>query len=105
MPKPGGPPLVATRTYRPVHDIGHFRFVECAALTEDHEPRGDISPHGVIHFPFAPQRRDEALDQRPIERLTSSGPRIEERYEVDAAGIVAVTIVDLDDGYAQKYVL
>jgi molecular chaperone DnaK (HSP70) len=105
MPKPGGPPLIATRAYQPVHDVGHFRFVECAALTEDDEPRGDISPHGVIYFPFATQRRDEVLEQVPIGLLSGSGPHIEERYEVDAAGVVAVTIVDLDDGYAQKYVL
>ncbi len=105
MPKPGDPPLVATRTYQPVHDVGHFRFVECAALTDDFEPRGDISPHGVIYFPFAPERREGALDQVPIERLASSRSRIEERYEVDATGVVAVTIVDLDDGYAQRYVL
>ncbi len=105
MPKPGGPPLVATRAYQPVHDVGHFRFVECAALTEDDEPCGDISPHSVIYFPFTPQRRDGPLDQIPIQRLSGSGPRVEERYEVDAAGVVAVTIVDLDDGYAQKYVL
>jgi len=66
MPAPGDPPLVATRTYQPVHTVGHFRFVECAALSEDREPRGDISPHGVVLFPFAAQRRDGPVDQIPI---------------------------------------
>jgi hypothetical protein len=40
-----------------------------------------------------------------IERLSSEGPAIEERYEVDASGVVAVTIRDVDDGFEQRFVL
>jgi hypothetical protein len=43
--------------------------------------------------------------QPPVERLVAPGPRIEERYEVDPNGVIAVTITDLDAGYAERHVL
>ncbi|MEM9692816.1 MAG: Hsp70 family protein, partial [Myxococcota bacterium] len=105
MPSQDGPPLVKTRTYRAAHNIGYFRFVECAALGDGLEPVGDISPHGEVRFPFLREVRHDPLDRTPIERLSGDGPMIEERYEVDGTGIIAVTIRDLDDGYTQRYVL
>ena len=46
-----------------------------------------------------------ALAEAPVERLAHDGPLIEERYEVDAAGVIAVTIAAVEDGYAQRFVL
>jgi hypothetical protein len=89
-----------------MHNVGHFRFIECASLNDKREPGGDISPHRTIHFPFAPDARNGApVEDVPIRRLDSEGPLIEECFEVDAAGIVAVTIRDLQDGYSQRFVL
>jgi hypothetical protein len=100
-----GEPLVVTRRYRPAHDIGHFRFVECGRLSAG-EPDGDITPHAEIRFAFAPSARNGApIERRQVRRLGDLGPPIEERYEVDAAGVVAVTIQDLEDGYSQRFVL
>jgi molecular chaperone DnaK (HSP70) len=105
MPGPDAPPLVATRSYRAAHNVGHFRFVECSQLSDAGEPAGDISPHGALYFPFASTVRDATLERVPIARLGDAGPTIEERYEVDAAGVVAVTIRNLDDGYQRRAVL
>lgn len=106
MPGPGGDPLRVVRRYRARHNVGHFRFIECGALDERHEPRGDISPHRTIRFPYCRQvRNGSSLDAVPIRRLEAEGPLIEECFEVDAAGVVEVTIVDLEDGYSERFVL
>ncbi len=106
MPAPGAEPLQTIRRYRAMHNVGHFRFIECAKLEHGHEPGGDISPHNTIHFPFAREARHGApVNEVPIRRLDGLGPLIEERFEVDAAGVIAVTIVDLEDGYSERFVL
>ncbi len=107
MPGHGEAPLIATRRYRAAHNVGHYRFVECAGVDPRGEPDGDISPHGEVRFAFAPALRDlnGALAEAPVERLAHDGPLIEERYEVDAAGVIAVTIAAVEDGYAQRFVL
>jgi molecular chaperone DnaK (HSP70) len=106
MPGGGEPPLMTSRVYRAAHDLGHFRFVECGALDSGGGPCGDITPHAEIRFPFARELRGaEGLGERTVQRLPGEGPRIEEKYEVDAAGVIAVTITDLDAGYAERHVL
>ncbi len=107
MPREGEEPLVARRVYRAAHNVGHFRFVESGSLDDLGDPKGDITPHAEIRFPFD---RDVALPDGPspevaIRRLSGEGPLIEERYEVDAAGVIAVTITDLDARRGARYVL
>jgi molecular chaperone DnaK (HSP70) len=102
---PNGAPLVATRSYRAAHNIGQLRFVECASLGTGGQPEGDISPHGTVYFPYAPALRGGPLDAAAIARLDGDGPLIEERYEVDGAGVVTVVIRDTGDGYSQRFVL
>lgn len=99
-----GASIAAVRRYRAAHNVGHFRFVECGSLDPAGDPTGDITPHADVLFPFATDLVGNDLAAVPIERL-GEGPLVEERYEVDAAGIVAVTITNLDAGYAQSYVL
>jgi hypothetical protein len=45
------------------------------------------------------------LAATPVDRLGGEGPMIEERYEVDAAGVIAVTITNLDEGRGARFVL
>jgi len=87
------------RVYRAAHNLGHYRFVECSALDGDGGPSGDITPLGDVRFPFDPGLRGAPLDAVPVRRLPSAGPMVEERWAVDAHGIVQVTITDLDSGY------
>jgi molecular chaperone DnaK (HSP70) len=92
------------RTYRPVHNIGHFRYVECGWLDAAGAPRSEITPFTDIRFPFDPSLRErDDLRAIPIERKGGEGPLIEERYTVDAAGIVTVEITDLENGFTEQY--
>ncbi len=98
-----GTPLVATRRYRAAHNVGHFRFVESAYVDDSGDPTGDITPHAEVLFPFDPSLTPGTLRDLPIGRLASEGPMIEERYEVDAAGVIAVTITNLDAGRGARF--
>ena len=105
---PGGREgTVLTREYDAAHNIGWYRFVECAGVDEGGEPRGEIAPYQDIVFPFDASLRDvddEELRTYSVERR-DHGPRIQEHYRVDEAGLVRVTITDLSDGYSRRYVL
>lgn len=105
MPARGADPVVAVRRYRAAHNIGHFRFVESAHVDDRGDPTGDLTPHADVFFPFAADLTGAALPDAPVSRLPGDGPWVEERYEVDAAGVIAVTITDLDAGRASRFVL
>jgi molecular chaperone DnaK (HSP70) len=110
----GAEPVVVTRRYRAAHNIGWFRFVEYSAVDDQGEPRGDLAPVAEIAFPFDAQLQAEAapgdsgpgggLRGIPIVRR-EGGPIVEERYTVDPAGIIAVSLTDLTTGYRQEHVL
>ncbi|VEG26158.1 Hsp70 family protein [Actinomyces howellii] len=96
---------VLVREYPAVHNVGWYRFAECAGVDEHGAPRGEIAPYEDIVFPFDPALRGrDDLAQVPVER-TGWGPRVQERYEVDGTGMVRVTLTDLSDGYSGTYVL
>ncbi|MBC9824007.1 Hsp70 family protein [Terrabacter sp. MAHUQ-38] len=110
-------PVVVTRRYRAAHNIGWFRFVEYSSVDDQGEPRGDLAPVAQIVFPFDPElQRNHRLSGSgtpvesslarglPIVRL-ESGPLLEERYTVDPAGIIELSLTDLTTGYRQEHVL
>ena len=105
---PGGREgTVLTREYDAAHNIGWYRFVECADVDDSGEPRGEIAPYQDIVFPFEASLRDvddQELRTYSVERR-DHGPRIQEHYRIDEAGLVRVTITDLTDGYSRRYVL
>lgn len=103
LPKSGE--KVISRRYRAAHNLGHFRFVECRTLDTAGEPQGDLLPFGEIYFAFSADLRARAdLRGVPVERR-AEGPWIEERYRIDANGLVSFEIEDLDAGYRQIHEL
>lgn len=97
---------MATRRYRVVHNVGRYRFVECAGVDDDGEPRGELAPYSKdVLFPFdASLRTVDDLTSVPVTR-TGYGPEVEEHYEADETGLVRVTLTDLSDDYSRTYVL
>ena len=96
LPSRGEEPLRIVRSYRPVHNIGYFRYLECAQLGANNQPEGEISNWDEIRVPFDPQLRASAdLTDQPVRRYTPPQELvIEEEYTCDANGDVEVKIRD-----------
>jgi molecular chaperone DnaK (HSP70) len=93
------------RRYRAAHNVGCFRFAECAHV-DGPEAVGDLLPWGVVRFPFVRELQGRAdLDTIAVERLPSPGPLVEERYTIDPAGVVRVSFTDLESGFSREHQL
>lgn len=105
LPSRGEDPLRIVRLYHPAHNIGHFRYLECAHLGADNQPEGEISNWDEIRVAFDPRLRDsDDLAGQPVHRVA---PRhellIEEEYTCDANGDVKVNIRDRSTQRAHEY--
>ena len=104
LPSRAGAPVRCRRDYRAAHNVGHFRFFECNAISDDGRPRGDMMMSGDVLFPFDPGLGEAAdLSLVPVQRMGARGPRIEEEYSLDEHGIVAITIKNVDAGFERVY--
>ena len=105
LPKPGEPPLEAERRYPAAHNLGHYRFVECGRVA-DGLPEGELLPWTDVRFPFERELRTRRrLDQVPVLRLDGEGPTVEERYRLDADGVVHVTLALPQEGFRRTFTL
>ena len=105
LPARAREPLRSRRRYRAAHNVGHFRFFECDAVSGEGLPRGDIMVSGDVLFPFDPDLDSGAdLAGVAVERLPGGrGPIIEEEYSLDENGMVAVRITNLDAGFERVF--
>ena len=105
LPAAGEPPLTVCRQYRPVHNLGDFRYLEAGLVDEDGQPSGDITVWDEILFPFDPALADvRALEGIAVEHFPAASDQlIEERYACDAAGVVTVAIRNLTSHYGREY--
>jgi hypothetical protein len=105
LPGPGEAPFTIARRYAPVHNIGHFRYLECSHLTDEGVPTGDITVWDEILFPFDPALQGEpTLQALPVEYSTAAQEQqIEERYSCNASGGVEVQIGNKTAGYVRTY--
>jgi molecular chaperone DnaK (HSP70) len=105
VPQPGQPALVARRLYRPAHNLGRFRFLECSGLGEQGGPAGDILSWDEAIFPFDSSLVGMPhLQKVPVERAPDvESYAIEEIYRCDAAGVIEVTISNLTTGFTRTY--
>ena len=105
VPTHGEGRSVIPRVYRAAHNVGRYRFVECAALDARGVPIGDITAYGDVFFPFDPSLRGDeaALSRVPVRRMSREGPLIQEKYSVTEHGLVKVTITDLDTGFERAF--
>lgn len=105
LPLAGERPVVRSRTYHPVHNIGHFRYLECTRRSADGQPVGDITYWDEIRFPYDPAlKSSRELHATAVEvSRAATAQSVEERYSVDSGGSVVVTIANLTAGYSQEF--
>lgn len=105
LPRRGQEPLKIVRRYQPAHNIGHFRYLECAHLDSQRQPHGEISNWDDIRVPFDRSLRDcSDLEEKPVLRFTAQQDLvIEEEYTCDSNGNVKVRISDRIGEYAAEY--
>jgi molecular chaperone DnaK (HSP70) len=104
VPNAGDAPVVHRRVYRAAHNVGRYRFVECAELDRHGVPVGDITAYRDVYFPFdRGERATRDLSDVPVRRMSQEGPLIQEEYAITTHGLVRVTITDLESGYERAY--
>lgn len=105
LPNPKQPLLRHTLTYHPAHNVGHFRYLECARLAGDGRPVGEITEWDDIRFPFDPKLQDRAdLTAVPVRRTpVMEDFLVEETYTCDSSGNVAVEISNKSTGYEKTF--
>jgi molecular chaperone DnaK (HSP70) len=107
LPLPGRPAIERVRRYSPVHNIGHFRYLECTERSPDGEPTGDVTHWDEVRFPFDPSlasRQD--LDGMPIHHSGDAASQvIEERFSADPSGTIQVRLRNVTAGYERSFVL
>ncbi|HZD51299.1 MAG TPA: Hsp70 family protein [Silvibacterium sp.] len=104
LPAPGEPALRSERVYRPAHNIGHFRYLECSQLDEHGQPVGEITNWDQVRFPFDPQLQNLSdLAAQPIAPLSRHDLRVREEYTCDAGGNLRVRISADPAGYAKEF--
>jgi molecular chaperone DnaK (HSP70) len=105
LPAEGAAPATVIRRYHPVHNVGHFRYLEANHVGETLQPEGDITLWDEIQFPFDPALAGVAsVGKIPVAHAPSAeSQEIEEHYACDASGSVAVTIRNLTSNYAREY--
>ena len=107
LPAPDEAPIRLERVYRPVHNIGHFCYLECSRLDKQGQPIGEITNWEQIQFPFDPQlwgRPDLAAE--PVKPLNSSnGITAREEYWCDANGDLRVKISAMPSGNSREYLI
>jgi molecular chaperone DnaK (HSP70) len=111
LPTKDEQPLVRVRRYAPIHNIGHFRYLECSRVDQSGQPQGDLAPWDEILFPFDPalrapeDSRSENLKDASISRASSHNHVVEEVYSCDYNGIIEVEIKDAADHFSRRYTL
>jgi molecular chaperone DnaK (HSP70) len=105
LPSRGEEPLRMVRSYRPAHNIGYFRYLECVHLGANNQPEGEISNWDEIRVAFDPSLRDSAdLTDQPVRPYAPPQELlIEEEYTCDANGDVGVRISDKITQQANEY--
>jgi len=97
----------AIRIYRPVHNVGHLRYLECRSLGEGGEPRDDIAISQEVYFPYDPELKEhEDLARVSVEeRPDLARQEVLETYSYDTQGMIRVEIENRTGGYRRVFIL
>lgn len=105
LPEAKQPLLRHRLSYHPAHNVGHFRYLECARLAVDGRPVGEITEWDEIRFPFDPILQDRVdLAAVPVRRTPATANfLVEETYTCDSNGNLAVAISNKSTGYEKTF--
>lgn len=97
--------LEVTRTYRPAHNIGHLRYLECTSIGHSGEPVGGIALRKEHFFPYDPALRNRKdLSRIPVEsRPDLLSQEVTEVYSYDSDGRIRVSIENRTAGYRKTF--
>jgi molecular chaperone DnaK (HSP70) len=105
LPGPGEPSLEIRRAYHPLHNVGHFRFLECSHRNEDGSPTGEVMLWDEIRFPFDPSLASNTeLDATAV--CTDPAlleQEVEELYRCDSTGAIAAIFSNRTSDYSRAY--
>jgi molecular chaperone DnaK (HSP70) len=102
LPGPDETPIEIHRDYQSVHNIGHFRYLECSHLDETGRPSGDIAVWDEIRFPFSPRLKGSTdMSAEPV--VLAEPQQVEETYTADAGGTLQVTIANRSAVFSRTY--
>jgi molecular chaperone DnaK (HSP70) len=105
LPQPGEPPLEIKVAYRPRHNIGNLRYLECRRVGKNELPEGESRTWSSILFPYdpsiPPERPLEASEVRETDRL--AGTEVVERYWCDSDGVITVKLERRVDGRMRTF--
>lgn len=96
IPRKGEPPLEKVAWYHPQHNIGHLRFLECTAVSDDRHAAGDVRAWSDILFPYdraVPLAAANSLTGTPIvttDRFADQA--VCEKYHCDCDGVITVEL-------------
>jgi molecular chaperone DnaK (HSP70) len=106
LPASGAQKLMRVRRYRPAHNLGHYRFLECGRVDSAGHPTGDITPWDEIYFPFAPELQHETrLADVPVTRTQPRDHLVEEVYSCDEHGIIEVQVINHATQHQRRFML
>ena len=84
LPGPGEPPLTVRRIYRPVHNIGHLRYLEASGVDGSGQPAGDIAVWDEVLFPRIRPRLSTSTSSAPPWTLPKRRPASRSRSTTPA---------------------
>jgi len=97
----------AIRIYRPVHNVGHLRYLECNSLGAEGEPQDDIVISQEVYFPYDPELEEHKdLARVSVEKRPDlARQEVRETYSYDTHGMVRVEIENRTGGYRRVFIL
>jgi hypothetical protein len=104
LPPRGTAPVERRVEYAPRHNIGHLRYLECAAVDGDGRPALGVRTWSDVLFPYDPaipvDQRVTPSDVRDRDDLL--GTAVSETYACDGDGVISVR-VSRPDGQSRSF--
>ncbi len=105
IPRRGEAPLEKVVRYRPAHNIGHLRYLECTSLGSDGMPLRGVRSWSDILFPYDPRYPLSApvSKQDIVSTDRFSDVEVAEVYRCDSDGVITVEVQNPARNESRRY--